>query len=61
MIQPGTQNVLKRNFAVKHKDVLFYSLSLSHEGIISALLANKETADVVWWRTDSLIDSILKS
>lgn len=61
MIQPGTQNVLKRNFAVKHKDVLFYSLSLSHEGIISALLANKEMADVVWWRTDSLIDSILKS
>ena len=29
--------------------------------LISALLANKETADVVWWRTDSLIDSILKS
>lgn len=61
LIQPGAQNVIKRNFEVAHKDVLFYSLSLSHEGIISALLAKKERADVVWWRTDSLIDSILKS
>lgn len=61
LIQPGTQNVIKRNFEVPHKDILFYSLSLSHDGIISALLAKKERADIVWWRTDSLIDSILKS
>lgn len=61
MIQPGTQNVIKRNFDVNHQDVLYYSLSLSHEGIISALLANKDKVDVVWWRTDSLIDVILKS
>lgn len=61
MIQPGTQNVIKRNLAVNFKDVLYYSLSLSSEGIISALLCEKDSAKVVWWRTDSLIDSVLKS
>ena len=61
MIQPGTQNVIKRNLVVNFKDVLYYSLSLSSEGIISALLCDKDSAKVVWWRTDSLIDSVLKS
>jgi len=61
MIQPGTQNVIKRNLAVDFKDVIYYSLSLSSEGIISALLCDKDSAKVVWWRTDNLIDSVLKS
>lgn len=61
MVQPGTQNVIKRTLNVNFKDTLYYSLSLSSEGIISALLCDKNSAKVVWWRTDSLIDSVLKS
>lgn len=61
MIQPGTQYTLKRNLVVDHKDVLYYSLALSSEGIISALLCEKENSRVVWWRADSLIDSMLKA
>lgn len=61
MIQPGTQFTIKRNLEVDHSDVLYYSLSLSSEGIISALLCEKENARVVWWRSDSLIDSMFKS
>jgi hypothetical protein len=38
---------------------MFYSINLSDEGIISALLARKDKANIVWWRTDSLIASIL--
>lgn len=60
MIQPGTQNVLKRQFNVDHDNVLYYSFSLSKEGIVSSLLAEKDNARIVWWRTDALIDSILK-
>lgn len=61
MVQPGTQNVIKRTLNVNFKDTLYYSLSLSSEGIISALLCDKNSAKVVWWRTDNLIDSVLKS
>ena len=61
MIQPGTQFTIKRNLEVDHSDVLYYSLSLSSEGIISALLCEKENARVVWWRSDSLIDSMFNS
>ena len=60
MIQPGTQNVIKRQFDVEHSRILYYSFSLSKEGIISALLADREKSRVVWWRTDSLVDSILR-
>lgn len=55
MLQPGTQNVIKRNIKIDHKNTLYYSLSLSDEGIISALLCEKDRARVVWWRTDSLL------
>ena len=60
IIDSNGQHVLKRQFKVDHKDTLFYSINLSDEGIISALLARKENARIVWWRTDSLIASILK-
>lgn len=60
MLQPGTQNVIKRNIEINHKNTLYYSLSLSDEGIISALLCEKEKSRVVWWRTDSLLDTMFK-
>ncbi len=58
MVHPETQYVIKRNFVVDHKNTLFYSLSLSPEGIISAILADKENVKVVWWRTDNIIESV---
>lgn len=60
MLQPGTQNIIKRSIEIDHKNTLYYSLALSSEGIISALLCEKENARVVWWRTDSLLDAMLK-
>ena len=60
MIHSGTRNVIKRQLDINHKEELYYSFALSDEGIISALLAGKNDVRVVWWRTDSLIASLIK-
>ncbi|MBP3709805.1 MAG: hypothetical protein J6I73_05315 [Treponema sp.] len=61
MVQPSSQKILQRQFNINHDNMLYYSLSLSDAGIISALFIEKEKARVVWWRTDSLTAAIVKS
>ena len=61
MIQENGGRILHRHLEVDHRDTLYHSISLSPEGIISMLVAEEEKAKVVWWRTDSLIDAILKA
>ncbi|MBQ9494212.1 MAG: hypothetical protein IJR50_01065 [Treponema sp.] len=61
MVQPSSQKILRRHFDIQRNNVLYYSLSLSDAGIISALFIEKEKARVVWWRTDSLTAAIVKS
>ncbi len=61
MIQNESQRILRRQFDINHEDNLFYTMSVSHEGIITALYIDKNKARVVWYRTDTLIDAILKS
>lgn len=60
MIQNENQKLLRRHFALNHNDNLYYTMSLSLDGIITALYMDKEKVRIVWYRTDSLIDSILK-
>lgn len=60
MIQENGERGLHRHLDVDHAATLYSSLSLSPEGIISMLQATEEEAKVLWWRTDSLIDAILK-
>lgn len=61
MIQNESQKILHRNFDINHADNLFYDMTLSSDGIITALYVDKEKARAVWYRTDSLIDAILKN
>ena len=61
MVQPDGQRVVKRSLSVDHSKILYYTLSLSGNGIISGLFVKKEAADVVWWRTDSLLSSFLNN
>ncbi|MBR4179119.1 MAG: hypothetical protein IKR45_00315 [Treponema sp.] len=61
MIQNESQKILHRHFDVNHSDNLFYDMSLSADGIITALYIDKEKARTVWYRTDTLIDAILKN
>lgn len=60
MIQNENQRILRRHFAMNHKDILYYDLSLSKEGIVTALYLKKDNAHIVWYRTDELINSLLK-
>lgn len=61
MIQNESQKILHRHFDVNHSDNLFYDMTLSADGIITALYIDKEKARTVWYRTDTLIDAILKN
>lgn len=55
MINSENQKVLHRHFDVNKSDVLYHNISLSSDGIISALYADENHARVVWYRTDKLI------
>lgn len=60
MVQENGDRVLRRHLDLDHRSILYSTLSLSPEGIISMLVAEEEEARMLWWRTDSLIDAILK-
>ncbi|WP_407425455.1 LIC_12708 family protein [Treponema sp.] len=59
MVQPDGQRIVKRSLSVDHSKILYYTLSLSGKGIISALFVKNENAETVWWRTDSLLASFV--
>ena len=59
MIQPNGQRIIKRHLKYNRDKTEYLNFTLSDDGIISALLASNEKIDILWWRTDSLIESIL--
>lgn len=60
MVQESGDRSIHRHLEMDHRSILYSSISLSPEGIISMLVAEEDEARVLWWRTDSLIDAILK-
>jgi len=60
MIQSESQKIMRRHFEVDHSNILFNTMSLSDDGIITALYIEKEMSRVVWYRTDNLIAAILE-
>lgn len=60
MLQPNGQKILKNHFALDLSKVLYHTFTLSKSGIISALLAEEDAASIVWWRADTIIDSLIK-
>ncbi len=59
MVQPNSQRILKRRLTVDHNEILYYSFALSGNGIVSALFAKRDHAEIAWWRTDSLLASFM--
>ena len=59
MVQPDGQRIVKRQLSVDHSKILYYTLSLSGNGIISGLFVKNENAEALWWRTDSLLASFI--
>lgn len=60
MLENESQRVLRRHFTVNHANILFNTISLSDDGILSALYLEKENARIVWYRTDNLIATFLE-
>lgn len=61
MLQNESQKILQRHLSMNHNNNLYYSMDLSHDGILSALYVDKDCARTVWYRTDNLIDAILNN
>ena len=59
MVQPNGQKIIKRVLPVDHSQILYYSLGVSGNGIVSGLFVKKDHADVAWWRTDSLVGGLM--
>ncbi|MCQ2612019.1 MAG: hypothetical protein MJ183_00250 [Treponemataceae bacterium] len=58
-VHSGGQKSIRRNLSCDTKNLVYHDLNVSPQGIISALHCQDDRASVVWWRTDSVIDSIL--
>ncbi len=56
MMDMETSRVIRRLLNFEAANVVYSAFSLSESGIVSALLAERDKAKVVWWRTDTLID-----
>ena len=61
MMQSESQKILRRHFKAVHSNIVYNTMCLSQDGILTALYLEKEKARVVWYRTDNLIDAILKN
>lgn len=55
IIQSESQKILRRQIAADHNDIIFNSMYLSADGLLTVLYLEKENARVVWYRTDNLI------
>ena len=60
IIQKNGQKLIRKILSVADDELVFNNFSLSKDGIITALLANEIEASVVWWRTDAVIDALIK-
>ncbi len=60
IVQLNGQRILHRHIPFDFEAIKYHSISLSPTGIISALQIEEDKAKVSWWRTDSLIESLLK-
>ena len=56
MLNLESERVIRRQLNFDAAGVVYSSYSLSDTGIVSALLAERDKAKVVWWRTDTLVD-----
>ena len=60
LLDSKSHRILRCNLSVDSDESVYNALMLSSDGILSALLASRTEASVVWWRTDKLIGEIRK-
>jgi hypothetical protein len=49
------ESIAKRYLAIEDTELIYRTFNVSAEGILTALLGKEYGADIVWWRTDSLV------
>ena len=57
MVNPDGQKIITRRLSMNVSEIDYYTLSLSDEGIISALFTEEKEASVTWWRTDQIVNA----
>lgn len=60
ILDTRSRHIIKRTLSINQDELAYNVLMLSHDGILSALLATPYEASIVWWRTDALIGEIRK-
>lgn len=60
IVQDDGQKIMKRRLPLNRNECLYYTFSLDNTGIISVLIVYKDKAVVDWWRTDTLIQALIK-
>jgi hypothetical protein len=58
ILDSRSRRVHRRTLSVSDDELAYNVLTLSTDGILSALLATPNEASFVWWRTDALIGEI---
>lgn len=61
MVQGTGQRVLNRKLLLDRQKILYTTFNLNNTGILSALNIYNDSARVSWWRTDSLIQAVIKN
>jgi len=57
ILHTSGQVVRRRALDLDYDEIVMRDLHLSNNGILSALLANRNEVDIVWWRTDRLFEA----
>lgn len=58
LMDSRSRRMQRRFIEIRTEELVYNTLMLSPDGIISALLATATNASIVWWRTDALIGEI---
>lgn len=52
------ETVVRKRITLNEEDLVFRTFHLSSDGILSALICKEYEAQVVWWRSDRLIEGL---
>ncbi len=61
MVQSNGQRIMTRALEMDRTEVLYHTFNLSNNGILSVLQVKSGKSEIDWWRTDALIQSVLKN
>lgn len=61
MMQSDGQRILRRTINMNRKNSLYYNFCVGNSGILTMLNVKEDYAEICWWRTDSIIQSVIKN